>query len=370
MIKFCAKCVMPDTRPDLSFDEAGVCAACRSIERKKQVDWEQRAADWANLVAWAKDRGVHSQYDCIAAVSGGKDSHFIVYQCIGAGLRTLGVSFEPSSMTPIGQQNLDNLTNFCDVIQVKKRRDVYRALRLAGFRNVGDSEWPNHVGIFTSVTRAAVEKGIPLILWGENPQTEYAPPNEASQAHGLDRKWFEEFGGLLGLRVKDVGGQNLSEYDLVPYIWPPAERVKELGLRSVFLGNYFFWDSVSLGIGMCDKMGFNGTGGSSYWPFENIDDRCAVVWHDFLGLLKYGYSRAQAQLSIEIRHGYSSRAAALDTLLRGNWDAYPSAKDEKQFAGELGIAIEEVRKVCTAYVNRDIWQGEDVTKLERRVPIL
>ena len=125
-----------------------------------------------------------------------------------------------------------------------------------------------------------------------------------------------------------------------------------------------------MAIGTRDKMGFRWGGSSSYWPFENIDDRCAVVWHDFLGLLKYGYSRAQAQLSIEIRHGYSSRAAALGTLHSGNWDAYPLAKDEKQFAGELGIAIEEVRKVCTAYVNRDIWQGEDVTKLERRVPIL
>ncbi|EOA4000600.1 hypothetical protein ACH2GF_001978, partial [Campylobacter coli] len=31
-MKFCKKCVMPDTKPDLHFDEEGVCDACRSQE--------------------------------------------------------------------------------------------------------------------------------------------------------------------------------------------------------------------------------------------------------------------------------------------------------------------------------------------------
>ena len=29
MLRYCKKCVMPDTKPDLYFDEEGICSACR-----------------------------------------------------------------------------------------------------------------------------------------------------------------------------------------------------------------------------------------------------------------------------------------------------------------------------------------------------
>ena len=29
-MKYCVKCVMPSTRPGITFDENGVCAACQS----------------------------------------------------------------------------------------------------------------------------------------------------------------------------------------------------------------------------------------------------------------------------------------------------------------------------------------------------
>ena len=31
---YCKKCVMPNTRPDITFDENGVCSACLNNERK------------------------------------------------------------------------------------------------------------------------------------------------------------------------------------------------------------------------------------------------------------------------------------------------------------------------------------------------
>ena len=42
MLKYCKKCVMPDTKPDLHLDEEGICNACRSYEKRKEVDWEKR----------------------------------------------------------------------------------------------------------------------------------------------------------------------------------------------------------------------------------------------------------------------------------------------------------------------------------------
>ncbi len=49
-MKFCKKCVMPDTKPDLHFDEEGVCDACRSQEVKNQnINWQEREKEFLSL---------------------------------------------------------------------------------------------------------------------------------------------------------------------------------------------------------------------------------------------------------------------------------------------------------------------------------
>ena len=41
-MRFCTKCIMPDTRPGITFNEKGVCIACQNNERKKNIDWDSR----------------------------------------------------------------------------------------------------------------------------------------------------------------------------------------------------------------------------------------------------------------------------------------------------------------------------------------
>ena len=44
-IRYCRRCVMPETKPDIFFDEEGVCSACRHFERRGEVDWDARRAE-------------------------------------------------------------------------------------------------------------------------------------------------------------------------------------------------------------------------------------------------------------------------------------------------------------------------------------
>ena len=41
-MKFCTKCIMPDTRPHITFDSKGICIACQNHEKKKSVNWDAR----------------------------------------------------------------------------------------------------------------------------------------------------------------------------------------------------------------------------------------------------------------------------------------------------------------------------------------
>lgn len=148
-MKFCTSCVMPDTKPDLHFDEHGVCDACRSQKSKDtEIDWEVRKQEFLEVVSKNKK---NPNYDCIIGVSGGKDSTFQVQSVLDMGLNPLCVCFEPTIPTQIGRQNLANLNALgVDLIHIKRNPKVYKAMIKEAMKRVGDCEWPNHLGIFTT----------------------------------------------------------------------------------------------------------------------------------------------------------------------------------------------------------------------------
>ena len=71
-MKYCTNCVMPETRPRISFDERGWCNACQwSEEKRTSIDWGGRRALLDELCTTHRSQ---SGFDCIVPVSGGKDS--------------------------------------------------------------------------------------------------------------------------------------------------------------------------------------------------------------------------------------------------------------------------------------------------------
>ena len=40
-LRYCTRCVMPETKPDLFIDGDGICSACRNYEHRQTVDWER-----------------------------------------------------------------------------------------------------------------------------------------------------------------------------------------------------------------------------------------------------------------------------------------------------------------------------------------
>ena len=74
-MKYCTNCLLPDTKPDLQFDENGICDACRAAEEKEKIDWNKRKSELKEILNKYKSKG-NGNYDCIIPVSGGKDSHY------------------------------------------------------------------------------------------------------------------------------------------------------------------------------------------------------------------------------------------------------------------------------------------------------
>ena len=108
---------------------------------------------------------------------------------------------------------------------------------------LGDISWPEHVGIFTIPVRMAVNFKIPLIIWGENSQNEYGGPAGEEKNNILDRRWLEEFGGLIGMRVSDlINYPNLDKKNFTIYNYPSDSEINKIKVTGLFLGHYIPWD--------------------------------------------------------------------------------------------------------------------------------
>lgn len=131
-------------------------------------------------------------------------------------MNPLCVTATTCDLTPIGRENIENIKKMgVDYIEVTTNRVVRAKLNRIGLTEVGDISWPEHVSIFTVPVRMAVNFNVPLIIWGENSQNEYGGPAAAVENNVLDRRWLEEFGGMLGLRVNDlIGQEGITKKDL------------------------------------------------------------------------------------------------------------------------------------------------------------
>ncbi|OGG53770.1 flagellin modification protein, PseA [Candidatus Kaiserbacteria bacterium RIFCSPHIGHO2_01_FULL_53_29] len=356
---------MPNTKPDLAFDKDGVCDACHSAGLKNAIDWKAREEEFKKLVERFNNKD-GLKYDCIIPVSGGKDSHYQVYMARQYGLNPLLVHFEPTMRTELGRKNLENIRRFGNVLELKKNPDVYKKMVLEGFRRVGDNEWPNHIGIFTFPIRVAVAYKIPLILWGENSQLEYGGPKAARMKNTLDRRWLEEFGGLLGLRVDDmVGVGGITQQDLIGYKYPTDEELLAAGITGVFLGYYFKWDARPQ-VELMQQYGFSvkedGAVEGTYTNYENLDEATVGV-HDYLKFVKFGFGRATDHVCLDIRNGRITREEGV--ALVEKYDGKLPKISITDFLAYSGMSRTEFDSVMDSFTDKAIFMTDERGNLLR-----
>lgn len=367
-MRFCTKCVTPDTRPDLRFDEEGVCDACRSFERKygiceNSIDWDQRRKEFEQLIEKYRQKDP-LKYDCLIPVSGGKDSHLTMYYAkVVYGLNPLCVCFEPTLPTEIGRRNLDNINKLgVDLIHFKRNPIVYDKLILEGFKRVGDMEWANHMGIWSVPVHFAIKFDIPLILWGESPQMEYGGAETVSEINKrvFDEDWLNDYGCLNGLRPQDMVSEELgiSLSDLKLYVYPTKEEVAKWGGVGVFMGYYFKWN-VPENFKIIESIGWTRRTGRieiSYTDHEKLD--ClSMNLHDYLKYVKYGYGRATDSASYDIRNGVIDRKQGVRLVERYD-GKYPKECVER-FCEHFKMTKKEFDEICEGFTNKALFERKD-----------
>jgi N-acetyl sugar amidotransferase len=362
MLTYCNHCVMPDTKPDLFLDDDGVCNACRSYEKRVEVDWDARRQELMQVLEKYRRRD-GSNWDCIVPVSGGKDSTYQVVRMLQLGLNPLCVTSTTCDLSSLGRRNIENLKHLgVDYVEMSPNPLVRAKLNRIGLTQVGDISWPEHVGIFTIPVRAAVQFNVPLIVWGENSQNEYGGPAAAAGNNVLNRRWLEEFGGLLGMRVADlVGLEGIETKHLICYTYPSDEELARVGVTGLFLGHYLPWDGLantliaqSNGFATYDKV----VEGSMV-NYENLDNHQTGI-HDYFKFLKFGFGRATDLACLHIRRGRLTRQDGMEAVRRldGLFPWEYLGKPLAEILRPLEMTVDDFVAICDQFTNKRIFKRD------------
>jgi N-acetyl sugar amidotransferase len=347
---------MPETSETLGFDKQGICTVCRQVEFKQtEIDWPVRRVE---LEAFVKTYRGHGDYDCIVPFSGGKDSTFtLLYLVRELKLKPLVVRFDHGFMRPVITEN--NLRTFrtlgVDVHTFTPNWQVARKLMLEALRRRGDFCWHCHTGIFAYPMWVALEKKVPLVIWGE-PSAEYSSFYGYDQSEEVDERRFNTVVNL-GINAEDMLGMldnTVSDYpvtarDLKPYTYPPYAELRALKLRSICLGSYIPWDVRAQVDVIKSELGWRGEeveGVPKQYDYDKIECFMQGV-RDYVKYLKRGFGRTRHLASIDIRNGRLSREEG-EELSRQYDGKRPGSLDI--FLKYLGLTEQDFMKIVANHV--------------------
>lgn len=362
---YCQRCVYPAATVNSIFDDEGICSACRTAEEVAELAtegfWEERKSRFEKLVEQYKGRN-NSEYDCIIPVSGGKDSYWQTYLVKEIyGMKPLLVTYHGNNYLPEGQGNLDRMRDVLGVDQMVfgPSVDVLRKLNRIGFEVMGDMNWHCHAGIKIVPVRTAVQLNIPLLVWGEITWTVAGMFSSDDYVEYNKRTVMEH--DLRGFGWSDmVGKEGLSEQDLLWLKFPSDEDLERVGVRGIYIGNYFKWDANEHAKLMHDRYQFEFARQEferTYRTMSNLDDMHENGLHDYMKFIKFGYGRASDHSSKDVRDGYLTRDQAVEMVRK--YDHVKPQRDLERWLDYVGMSEEEFDRIADTFRNPRVWWIEN-----------
>jgi N-acetyl sugar amidotransferase len=364
-VKYCKKCVQPNTRPGIYFNEAGICGACIWQEQyNKFVDWNERYNQVLRVAREArkirKKNGV--AYDCVIGVSGGKDSTFqSLYARDKLGLKCLLVNGAPDGIHDIGSRNIENLTNLgFDVISLRPNPLVMRNLIKRDFYRYANPVKATEYPLWASAYIIAEKFHIPLVVQGENQGLTMGTLKgfgtnddalKANQQHTIERNFLEEY-------LDQADG--IEENDLFFYNYN-RKRLREKGIKAIWLQYYAKeWSSpgngefaIKNGLNIRPKS-FDPYAIGQYWRFNALDAGGLVYVNQMIKHIKFGFGATTDSACYEIREGRIIREEGIKLIKE--FDGKCADKYIDEFCDYINITPEEFWRVVNSF-RGNMWKN-------------
>ena len=361
-VKFCSNCVYPSSSAvSLEFDKEGKCSGCNISQEKDQINWENRKEKLIQLFKNFENKG-NKHYDCIIPVSGGKDSYFQAHVVKELGYNALLVTYNANNYTPTGLKNVQRMREAFgfDHIFYTPAVDTLKKLNRLGMLVMGDMNWHAHSGIFTYPIRVAIEKNIPLMIWGEHGRTDVGgmfSHHDFIEFTYRDRlehacRGFE-WNDMIDLGNKH--GEKLTEKEMYAWIYPSDEEIERVGVKGIFISNYVKWEANEHLKLVKEKYGFLESEVEferTYRRMSNLDDMHENGLHDYLKFIKFGYGRASDHASKDIRAKLMDRKRGVGEVMKRD---HIKSNDLKRWLEYVGWSEQKFDEVCDQFRDPRTW---------------
>ncbi len=355
-MKYCKRCVMPDTRPGISFNSEGLCSACQSFDKRKTTDYKARFEELKKLCDKYRGMNGANGYDCMIAVSGGKDSHYQTYLMKEVmGMNPLLVTVEDNfPMTDAGQNNIKNISEAfgCDIVSLKPNIKAQKIIMRKTFERYGKPTFFVDRFIYTFPLHMALKYNTPLLVYGENVNYEYGGSQQKETYSAKD----QIFNGVAsGIETKELLGDGVSARDL-NFFDPPASSDIEK-LDPIYVSYFMEWNSYSNYI-FAKSRGFHDL--THEWnrthhveQFDQIDTRAYLV-HSWMKYPKFGHASATDYSARFVRYGMITREEAVK-LVRDH-DHNLDVRCVREFCNFVGYTETEFWAIIDKHYNRDLFE--------------
>lgn len=355
IVKFCTKCIMPDTRPHITFDKNGVCIACQNNEKKQTVDWKARMQELEVLCKKYR-RSQAGQYDCIIAVSGGKDSHYQVHIMKEVmGMNPLLITVEDFfTMTEAGRHNIKNISEAfgCNIISFKPNRKAAKIISRYMFENYGRPLWYVDRLLYTVPLYYASALQIPLLVYGENVSYEYGGIDD-KETYSAREQIYNGVAPDIDLNELEKAG--VSRDELI-YLEAPMRNVLDK-LEPIYLSYFTLWNGVK-NYEFAKSRGFKDL--THEWErtnhIENFNqiDGIGYLLNAWMKFPKYGHAYATDYAARWVRYGMLTREEAVKLAEEKDHNLDPKIVED--FCTFTGMTIQEFYKILDKLYNRELFE--------------
>lgn len=360
-VRYCSRCLMPDTRPRIVFDANGVCNACLNADAKRLIDWEARRDEFLRLVE--PYRSKDGRWDCVVPWSGGKDSSSIAWRLkFDLGLNPLLVTFAPLIPNEVGLRNRETMIQAgFDHLYFRANQKVHRRLSRRFFIERGNMKVAWDAGVNAIPVQVAVKYGIPLVFYAEHGESEYGGRVLSEESKKI-RNLTEVIEHQVGDDPRNWVDDEVTEGDLNPYVYPESREVAAIGLRAFYFAYFFRWSMYENYEFMRNRIPFAthpaGRTPGTFTDFDSLDDKSDDLYY-YMQFVKFGFGRAVRDASRMIQNGQLTREQGLE--LARKYDGEFPEEHIDAMLDYLSMTRTELMSTIDLHRNPELWRRDGDT---------
>jgi N-acetyl sugar amidotransferase len=267
------------------------------MEKLHPLDGSEKSC-LEDIVKIIKESGKGKQYDCIAGVSGGRDSTYTLYKAVELGLRPLAVHFDNGWNSDV---SVKNIKKACEKLKVALYTIVadweeFKNLQVAFLKSsTPDADIPTDYAIYSVLYHVANLEGIRYILNGHSFRTEGTSPISWTYMDPLYvRSVLKKYGNTK--KIKSF--PHMTFLKLQYYIW-----IKKI--REVRLMEYIDYRKKDVDAILEKELGWQYYGGHHH---ENVFTK---FFQSYYLPRRFNIDKRKTELSAMIRSKQITRAEAL-----------------------------------------------------------